>query len=816
MNYWKVCAICMIVLLAGLPAAVSAADLAVSGSILPAAPVIDFTGSPTSGAKPLTVAFTATNTGGTVDTWAWDFGDGGTSADQNPSHQYTTAGTFTVTLTATNTGGTDTETKTGYITVNANVDFTITGIVNCVPASAIFAKEPNTITVMNIKNQGTDAATNIVVKIYASDVDSGNTAIATYTIPSLAAGASISLTGATAQTDPTIRTAEGTVTYTAKVDPDNLIAESDEANNNKNSVAKPVRFNGYKGKRFWSTESDITTQHTYDLNGDIVYFTQPESAYKGVGWTDRTETWTTVNLPIPAGATVEKALLFFSYNWDQTPGGFPNLVTTFNGNTISLGTPYRDWSNFGTYTDYEYGLYPAYDVTSIFNVNGDNTLITNPGNSGADNQVALYPSTLVVIYSDASKTRKQIFINEECDELGVSQSSYGTTMEEATAFAPFSGMTIDTGSVQSATLHSFAGSAGPSEGNLLFNGASVATNAWMGTASTASAQSFDVKTYLTATGNEAGIQGTTSGGMDALQQILVVEYAAVAPVADFSGTPTSGDAPLTVAFTDASTGSIASYEWDFNNDGTTDSTAQNPSYTYTTPGIYTVKLTVTGPGGSDTETKDGYITVKTLAPVADFTYTPASGAAPLTVAFTDASTGVVNSYAWDFNNDGTTDSTDANPSYTYTTSGTFTVKLTVTGPDYSDEEIKSNIISVGTAAISVDIIPTGIDFGTMSAGTDETGSTQVAVTTDGGGAWSVTAAANNDGYMKAGTNQLASAFHLANGGGAFNPMTSPITGFMIGTANEDRTDTANVKQAIGAADQPGSYTITLTFTGAFV
>lgn len=811
MNYWKVCAICMIVLLAGLPAAVSAADLAVSGSILPAAPAIDFSGTPTSGAKPLTVAFTATNTGGTVDTWAWDFGDSGTSAEQNPSHQYTTAGSYTVTLIATNAGGSDTESKTNYITVNANINLNIGGIVNCVPASAIFAKEPNMITVANIRNQGTDPASNIVVKVYASDVDSGNTAIAETTIATIAGGGSVATT---TLTDPTIRNLEGgTVIYTAKVDPDNVIAETNEADNNKASAAKPLKYNGYKGKRYWEGGSDITTKKTYDLNGDVVYFTQPDSAYKGVGWTDRTETWTAANLPIPAGATVEKAWLYFSYNWDQTPGGYPNLVTTFNGNTISLGTPYRDWSNFGTYPDYEYGLYPAYDVTSIFNVNGDNTLITTPGSGNIN---ALYPSTLIVIYSDSSMTRKQIFINEECDELGVSQSSYATTMEEATAYAPFSGMSIDTGSVQSAILHSFAGSAGPNEGNLLFNGATVATNAWMGTSSTASAQSFDVKTYLVATGNEAGIQGTTSGGMDALQQILVVEYAAVAPVADFSGTPTSGDAPLTVAFTDASTGSIASYEWDFNNDGTTDSTAQNPSYTYTTPGIYTVKLTVTGPGGSDDETKTGYITVKEPAPVADFTYTPASGSAPLTVAFTDASTGVVNSYAWDFNNDGTTDSTLQNPSHEYTAAGTYSVKLTVTGPDYSNSVTKENIISVGTTAIDVSVVTPSIDFGTMAAGFDETGSTAVNVDVTYGTAWTVTAAADNGGHMKSGALQLASPFQLAKDGTTFQAMTSDFADFMTGAAGVDGSGTASIKQAIGAGDQPGDYSITLTFTGAFV
>ncbi|MBI4646886.1 MAG: PKD domain-containing protein [Bacteroidia bacterium] len=50
--------------------------------------------------------------------WSWNFGDGGTSTLQNPSHTYTTAGNYTVSLTATNSYGSDTETKTDYITVN--------------------------------------------------------------------------------------------------------------------------------------------------------------------------------------------------------------------------------------------------------------------------------------------------------------------------------------------------------------------------------------------------------------------------------------------------------------------------------------------------------------------------------------------------------------------------------------------------------------------------------------------------------------------------------------------------------------------------
>ncbi|HEX6885893.1 MAG TPA: FG-GAP-like repeat-containing protein, partial [Planctomycetota bacterium] len=84
--------------------------------------------------------------------------------------------------------------------------------------------------------------------------------------------------------------------------------------------------------------------------------------------------------------------------------------------------------------------------------------------------------------------------------------------------------------------------------------------------------------------------------------------AAVPLVADFSGAPLSGPAPLTVAFTDLSTGSIAARAWTFG-DGAT-SGAANPSRTYANPGTYTVALTVTGEDGtSQTRTRAGYVVV---------------------------------------------------------------------------------------------------------------------------------------------------------------------------------------------------------------
>ena len=83
------------------------------------------------------------------------------------------------------------------------------------------------------------------------------------------------------------------------------------------------------------------------------------------------------------------------------------------------------------------------------------------------------------------------------------------------------------------------------------------------------------------------------------------------PVANFSGNPTSGAAPLNVQFTDLSTNAPTSWSWTFGDGGT--STAQNPSHTYNAVGSYTVSLTATNGAGSDNETKVNYITV-TLTP----------------------------------------------------------------------------------------------------------------------------------------------------------------------------------------------------------
>jgi len=84
------------------------------------------------------------------------------------------------------------------------------------------------------------------------------------------------------------------------------------------------------------------------------------------------------------------------------------------------------------------------------------------------------------------------------------------------------------------------------------------------------------------------------------------------PIANFTGSPTSGTAPLNVTFTDTSTGSPTSWSWDFG-DGST-STLQNPSHTYKNPGSYTISHTATNAYGSNTKTATSYVTVQSPPP----------------------------------------------------------------------------------------------------------------------------------------------------------------------------------------------------------
>jgi gliding motility-associated-like protein len=171
------------------------------------------------------------------------------------------------------------------------------------------------------------------------------------------------------------------------------------------------------------------------------------------------------------------------------------------------------------------------------------------------------------------------------------------------------------------------------------------------------------------------------------------------PDAFFYATDSSGCAPFTVAFNDTSIGA-AHWEWDFNNDGITDDTVQNPVHIYANPGVYSVKLIVKNQYGCpDTMVKPDYITALEV-PVADFQVSDTLVCPKTPIYFTNNSTSVntVIRYLWDFGITGlqsdTSDAEDPAP-YIYNNPGSYSISLTLWDKNgCSDTRTRTALIKV--------------------------------------------------------------------------------------------------------------------------
>ncbi|NOX88752.1 MAG: PKD domain-containing protein, partial [Calditrichaeota bacterium] len=139
--------------------------------------------------------------------------------------------------------------------------------------------------------------------------------------------------------------------------------------------------------------------------------------------------------------------------------------------------------------------------------------------------------------------------------------------------------------------------------------------------------------------------------------------------------------------------------WDFG-DGQSGS-EQNPKHIYEKAGSFTVSLTVTGPGGSDKITKKDFIVVTEPAPKADFSADVTTGEVPLTVQFTDSSSGTVTAWLWYFGDDSS--STEQNPIHIYTETGVFTVTQIVSNASSADTLVKNDYINVCATNIKINI-----------------------------------------------------------------------------------------------------------------
>lgn len=171
--------------------------------------------------------------------------------------------------------------------------------------------------------------------------------------------------------------------------------------------------------------------------------------------------------------------------------------------------------------------------------------------------------------------------------------------------------------------------------------------------------------------------------------------------ANFSTRSRAGASPFSARFSNMTLGDYDQFEWDFG-DGTQDSLTKSPTHIYSQAGVYTVSLSVTGPLGTDIETKTGYIYVDQGDPLlAEFSTWSQEFDVPQEVSFRDSSSGTPTSWRWSFG-DGSSSSLQA-PSHTYSTAGLYTVSLTVTrSGSQTSTETKQQVIRANTYDKKID------------------------------------------------------------------------------------------------------------------
>ena len=368
----------------------------------------------------------------------------------------------------------------------ARAQYTVTLKSEYTSVPTIYAGTQNYMT-LKITNNGSVAVSNV-----ATTVSDGGVNIFETTIGSISAGETATLNFY----DPTIRpitenTVRGNnnenVTYTVEV-----------GGENQGTFPFVVLFNGNLGKDYEYPSANPQLRE-FTFTGDVQVLTG--NNYSGASVTSRDDVF---SVDLGEGESVCKALLYVSYNWENPNyNSFTTSTTTFNGNTISSIASYRDQGNLGGYGNYGYGMV-VYDVTNYM-VSGDNTFHLDKTGTN----VAVYPSSLIVMVNKPSGNPKTVYILEEADLLSNTYNKNTAAIYNSS----FSNVAIGT----DANLYVFAANAQAGEGNLIINGDTY-TDVWSGTS-----QTFDTFSESVAPGDVSIQFQATGSTILALHQMLVVD-----------------------------------------------------------------------------------------------------------------------------------------------------------------------------------------------------------------------------------------------------------------------------------------------------
>ena len=583
--------------------------------------------SATAGVAPLSVVFdgtASTDADGTIAGYAWDFDDGNTSTADSLIHTFTAVGTYAVTLTVTDDdGATDTDTVTIVVT---NSNLSPTAVAGATPTSGT---EP---LVVSFNSSGSFDPDGTIV---AHNWNFGDSTTSTTPNPSHTYPTPGIYTAQLTVTDDDGATATDLVQIT--VNPNQAPTAVAGASPTSGRFPLDVAFNS-------SGSSDIDgtiVAQAWDFgDGNTSTAANPSHIYTTPG-TYTAELTVTDNLGATATDTVAITV---------NPNSAPTAVATATPDTGQAPLTVAFSSALSVDTD-------GSIVSWFWDFGGGNqSTAANPNYTFATD--GTYNVTLTVTDNDGATntTTVQVVVDPIPNQLPTAvAAAVPSTVRQGLPVAFSSAGSID----PDGTIVGFAWDFGD-------GGTSTSANP---SHTFALASTYIVQ--LTVTDNAGGTASTT---------VQVVVNANQNPTAVASGAPLTGEEPLTVVFDGSGVdtdGTIAGYAWNFG-DGNT-STAEDPSHTYATPGTYTASLVVTDDFGGTGSDSVQVTVIVNPPPTAGANAVPQSGPEDLTVAFDGSASldnGTIVSYAWDFDDGGS--STAISPTHTYTSPGTYGATLTVT------------------------------------------------------------------------------------------------------------------------------------------
>ncbi len=689
--------------------------------------IVNFTADATSGFVPLDISFTDTSLvpdGYSILSWNWSFGDGEISSEQNPFHEYDEVGTFNVSLTIDYGNGTSVLEKPSYIRVSESppefhADFIADPVVGIVPLSVYFYDissgpiewwnwdfgDGNTSDEQNPAHDYSNPGKYNVSLAIGNDFESDNITVVDLITVEVAPlpleqsfGTSTLLTPGTPETDQ----------------------ESPDVSNDI------VVWSGYSDNSHDIFVYDLTTGQETDITPDEKCQNLPDRPYPDqidpaidgdfIVWVDgrninsdiylfdlETGNETLVTPNTSSSNQVDPYVSGDHIVWsdDRHKGNFQydiylysigtreEVILSPDMPTVSLENP-RLSGDYVVCEGYDLNNW-SYDIYLCKISLGTWTILT-PDTPWSNQKNADISGDYIIWDSDESQGTIDIYLYNlltdtvECLTEGTSTSSQMNPKIDGETVV-WEDNRVDGGWVNDIVQYDITS----------------------GIVSLITPDTITNQVSPEISGNH--IVWSRSDPDTSMWNVYLFTMGLEKPplVADFSSNVSSSEAPMTVAFTDQTIGEPAFWFWDFGDGNTSDE--QNPEHIFVESGSYDVTLWVGNPFQRSIEKKDDYISAGS-APVAKFSADPQSGILPLSVQFSDQSSGNPTSWEWDFGDN--TTSTEQHPSHNYFNEGTYSVTLSVTNEYGTSNLTKTGMIMVTEATeFGMNFTIPGIEFETI-------------------------------------------------------------------------------------------------------